>query len=143
MGNMPVIRTTNDSLLRLDYSEPKIVKQLLSNYGMLEKLARRGDTVASAVILDLESALGVSIEELIRDKKKGVICPDNAPLTEAQFISVVYVLLFGYQQIEVAFILGVSKQDVSANISRGLDRMCKYLEGRNEKAEKEKGRYGG
>lgn len=142
MGSV-IIKTTNDRLLNLNYADPEVIKQLLSNYGTVAKLARKGDTVASAVIIDLENALGVSIEELIRDKKRGLRIRNKSVLTEAQFISVVYVLLFGYQQIEVAFILGVSKQDVSANISRGLDRMCKYLEGRNEKAEKEKGRYGG
>lgn len=50
------VKTINDRLLNVDYSDPEEVKKIISSWGMVEKLAEGGDTVASAILVDLQSA---------------------------------------------------------------------------------------
>ena len=88
------VKTINDRLLNVDYSDPEELKMIISNWGMMEKLAEGGDTVASAILVDLQRAIGVSISEFGENKKAGFDTSriEKGVLTEAQFISLVYVL---------------------------------------------------
>lgn len=133
------VKTLNDRLLQVDYSDPEEIRSILSNWDKMEKLAEGGDTVASAILVDLQRAIGVSITEFGRNKKAGfeVDKVSSGVLTEAQFISVVYVLGLGYRQDEIAFVLGCTKQTVNIHIARGLKRVCRFLEG-SCKADEEK-----
>ena len=65
------VKTTNDRLLEIDYSDTEAVKKIISSWGMVEKLAEGGDTVASAILVDLQTAIGVSITEFGENKKVG------------------------------------------------------------------------
>lgn len=135
------VKTLNDRLLQTNYAEPEEIKAIISNWSMMEKLAESGDTVASAVLVDLQRAIGVNISAFEKNKKIGfdVSRINKGILTEAQFISLVYVLGLGYRQDEIAFVLGCKKQTVNVHIARALNRVCKFLEGKDEKNNK-KGR---
>lgn len=130
MGSVRV-KTINDRLLGIDYSDPEELKMIISNWGMMEKLSEGGDTVASSILVDLQRAIGVSISEFGENKKVGFDASrsEKGVLTEAQFISLVYVLGLGYRQDEIAFVLGCKKQTVNIHIHRALVRICKFLEG--------------
>ena len=134
------VKTINDRLLNVDYSDPEEVKKIISSWGMVEKLAEGGDTVASAILVDLQSAIGVSITEFGENKKVGfdVSRISRGVLTEAQFISLVYVLGLGYRQDEIAYVLGCKKQTVNVHIQRALKRICRFLEKEDSKGEKNK-----
>lgn len=133
------VKTINDRLLNVDYADPEEIKMIISNWGMMEKLAEGGDTVASAILVDLQRAIGVSISEFGENKKAGfdVSKIEKGVLTEAQFISLVYVLGMGYRQDEIAFVLGCKKQTVNIHVHRALVRICKFLEGERVKDGKE------
>ena len=51
------VKTTNDRLLEIDYSDTEAVKKLISSWGMVEKLAEGGDTVASAILVLIYSGV--------------------------------------------------------------------------------------
>lgn len=134
------VKTTNDRLLEIDYSDTEAVKKIILSWGMVEKLAEGGDTVASAILVDLQTAIGVSITEFGENKKVGfdVSRINRGVLTEAQFISLIYVLGLGYRQDEIAYVLGCTKQTVNVHIQRALKRICRFLEKEDSKGEKNK-----
>lgn len=134
------VKTLNDRLLNVDYSDPEELKKIIISWGMVEKLAEGGDTVASAILVDLQRAIGVSITEFGENKKAGfdVSKIHKGVLTEAQFISLVYVLGLGYRQDEIAYVLGCKKQTVNVHIQRALKRICRFLEKEDSKDEKNK-----
>lgn len=135
------INTVNDRLLYLKYSEPEVMKQIISNWSVMESLTLRGDTVATAILIDIERALGVTLLELEQCKKIGLKwCKGKTVLTEPQFISIVYCLGLGYTRREVGFILGCERQAVDVHINKGIKRICKYLEGKWHEQNQEKGR---
>ena len=129
------VKTTNDRLLEIDYSDTEAVKKIISSWGMVEKLAEGGDTVASAILVDLQTAIGVSITEFGENKKVGfdVSRINRGVLTEAQFISLIYVLGLGYRQDEIAYVLGCKKQTVNVHIQRALKRICRFLENKKKR----------
>lgn len=136
------INAVNDILLYLDYSKPETIKQLISNWSVMESLTQRGDTVAIAIVIDIERALGVSLREIIAYKKRGLSWDkDKGVLTEPQFISIIYCLGLGYTRKEIAFVLGCERQAVDIHISKGIKRICRYLEGNlyEENEEKKRG----
>lgn len=125
------INAVNETLLYLDYSKPETMKQIISNWSVMESLTFRGDTVAVAIMVDIERALGVSLSEIIHYKKRGLRWnKDKCILTEPQFISIVYCLGLGYSRREIAFVLGCERQAVDIHISRGIKRICRFLEGK-------------
>lgn len=134
------VKTLNDRLLNVDYSDPEELKKIIISWGMVEKLAEGGDTVASAILVDLQRAIGVSITEFGENKKAGfdVSKIHKGVLTEAQFISLVYVLGLGYRQDEIAYVLGCKKQTVNVHIQRALKRISRFLEKEDSKDEKNK-----
>lgn len=132
------VKTINDRLLGVDYSDTEALKMIVSSWGLVEKLVEKGDTVASAILCDLQKSIGVNISDFEVNKKVGFEKWRTGVLTEAQFISLVYVLGLGYRQDEVAFILGCKKQTVNVHIQRALKRLGKYLEKGEEKDEPNK-----
>ena len=48
-----VRNVVNDQLLRLSYKDPKNIKRFLRNWGGLEGLSEKGDTVATCALTDL------------------------------------------------------------------------------------------
>ena len=121
------IKTTNEQLLNLDYSDPEVIKSLIKNCSMIERLARKGDPVAPCILVDLEKALGVNISDM--GKQDFELNRSSKVLTDNQFICVVYVLGMGYSQDDIAYVLGCTKKVVNLHIARGLRKICIYLEG--------------
>lgn len=119
---------TNDYLLDIEYSKPKVIKDLLHNWKGLERLSLKGDRVATCVLVDLKRALGFDV--IAVDRKHYIKMPDyrnKEVLTYNQWVSVVFVLVLGYTQPEVAHIFGIAQQGISRNISTGVKRIAKYL----------------
>ena len=118
----------NDNLLQIDYGKPKAIKDLLHNWKALEKLSLKGDRVATCILVDFKRALGFDVVGV--DKKYYVQMPEyrnKEVLTYNQWVSVVFVLVLGYTQPEVAHIFGIAQQGISRNISTGVKRISKYL----------------
>lgn len=119
---------TNDYLLDIEYSKPKVIKDLLHNWKGLERLSLKGDRVATCVLVDLKRALGFDV--IAVDRKHYIKMPDyrnKEVLTYNQWVSVVFVLVLGFTQPEVAYIFGIAQQGISRNISTGVKRIAKYL----------------
>lgn len=55
-----VRNVVNDQLLRLSYKDPKNIKRFLRNWGGLEGLSEKGDTVATCILTDLKTVRGVN-----------------------------------------------------------------------------------
>ena len=149
MGSF-VVKTINDRLLNVDYSDIEEVKLIISNWSMIRRLSEDGDTVASAILSDIHRAIGVNIADLEDSKKIGFDKSkvNEGVLTEAQFVSLVYVLGMGYRQDEIAYVLGCTKQTVNVHIQRALKRVCRFLEGEKiqgngKKGKKKRRRSGG
>ena len=137
------VKTTDERLLNMDYSDPEIIKSLIRNWSMIERLAQKGNPVAPCILVDLEKALGVNISEMGVDKHKFELNRDSDVLTDLQFICVVYVLGMGYSQDEIAFVLGCTKKVVNLHIARGLRKICIYLEGEEAVKKSDKKKRGG
>lgn len=132
------VKTINDRLLNVDYSDPELIKSLIKNWSMMERLAEKGDTVAPCILMDLERAIGVNLGEMAEDKYRGFkLSRGESVLTDPQFISIVYVLGLGYFQEEIAYVLGCTKKVVNVHISRGIKRIMVFLEGEEAIQERE------
>lgn len=119
---------SNDDLLNIDYSKPKVIKDLLHNWKGLEKMSIKGNRVATCILVDFKRALGFDVISV--DKKHYVRMPEyrnKEVLSYNQWVSVVFVLVLGYSQPEVAHIFGIAQQGISRNISTGVKRIAKYL----------------
>ena len=123
-----VRNVVNDSLLRLSYKDPKNIKRFLRNWGGLERLSEKGDTVATCILADLKTVTAIDLEiydkshreEFNRAYKKG-------KLSHYQYMSIAYVLVLGYTQDELAFVMGVDQSVISKNINSGVKRIQREL----------------
>ena len=119
---------SNDDLMRVDYSKSKVIKDLLHNWKGLERMSLKGDRVATCILVDLKEAIGLDVIKV--DKKdyiKMIQYRNKEVLTEDEFIAVVFVLVLGYSQPEVAHIFDCSRQWVGKNIKFGLWKISRYL----------------
>ena len=121
----------NSSVLELDYGNPQIIKKLLRNWSGMEALSLKGDRNATCVLADLKDATGIDLDGFDKRNFHTFIEKRNkAVLSEAQFISISFVLVLGYSQPEVGYIMGIAHQNVSKGINSGVNRISQYLEGR-------------
>ena len=126
---MGVVRNlVNIQLLRLSYKDPKNIKNLLRNWGGLESLSYKGDTVATSILADLKMVTGIDVEKFNRaDKEAFNLGYLNGKLSHYQYMSIAYTLVLGYTQEEVAWVMGVDQSVVSKNINSGIRKMQKEL----------------
>ena len=126
---MGVVRDpVNDQLLRLSYKDPKNIKNFLRNWGGLESLSRKGDTVATCILVDLKLVTGIDLEKFDRRNRKLFnLCYLNGKLSYYQYMSIAYTLVLGYSQQDIAFVMGVDQSVVSKNINSGVKRIQKEL----------------
>ena len=127
---MGIVRNTvNDQLLRLSYKDPKNIKNFLRNWGGLESLGRKGDTVATCILVDLKIVTGIDIDKFNRKNKEefnlGYL---NGKLSHYQYMSIAYTLVLGYSQQEVAWVMGVDQSVVSKNVNSGIKKIQKELQ---------------
>ena len=121
--------TVNDQLLRLSYKNPKHIKSFLKNWGGLESLSLKGDTVATCILIDLKAVTGIDIskyERLDREEfNKGYL---NGKLSQYQYMGIVYTLVLGYSQEEIAYVMGVDRSVISKNINSGIKKIQRELQ---------------
>ena len=94
---------------RIDYSNPKVIKNVLFNYDELMRLARKGDQVAAIVCVDVKQA--VHVEKVLTFKQRR------------------YLGLWwqGFNTIEIAAMYHISHVAVINIINRGFVRISNYL----------------
>lgn len=118
----------NDSLLRLSYRDSKNIRFFLKNWGWLEGLSHNGDTVATCILADLKVVTGIDIDKFNRtDRTEFNLGYLDGKLSHHQYMSIAYVLVLGYSQQEVAWIMGVDQSVISKTINNGIYRIQKEL----------------
>ena len=123
-----VRNTVNDQLLRISYKDPNNIRSLLKNWGALESLSLKGDTVAICILTDLKTVTGIDIDLYKREDREAFIGRyKQGRLSYLQYVSIAFVLVLGYSQIEVAFVFGVSHQAVSKAIQKGIEKIQYWL----------------
>ena len=121
---------TNDELLRMSYSDPKNIKHFLRNWGGLESLSLKGDTVATCILLDLKTVTGIDPALYSRESRwRFDESYHNGKLSYYQFMSIAYTLVLGYSQADMAYVMGVDQSVISKNINTGIKRIIRELEG--------------
>lgn len=126
---MGIVRNiVNDQLLRLSYKDPKNIRNFLRNWGGLESLSLKGDTVATSILVDLKMVTGIDPKKYDRRKKSTfTIGYLDGKLSYYQYMSIAYTLVLGYSQDEVAYAMGVDQSVVSKNINSGIRKIQKEL----------------
>lgn len=120
--------TANTGLLDVDYSKEKVVKDLLRNWSGLESMSLRGDRVATCVLADLKRVTGIDINQYNPQNRELFNLRYNlGVLSHYQYMSIVYTLVLGYSQHEVAYVMGTDQSVVAKNIRRGIKRLCSEL----------------
>lgn len=118
----------NEQLLRVSYRDPKNIKNFLRNWGGLENLSLKGDTVATCILLDLKTVTGIdpnTYNSGNRDKfNLGYL---KGRLSHYQYMSIAYVLVLGYSQEDIAWVMGVTQSVVSKNINSGIKKIQREL----------------
>ena len=123
-----VRNTVNDQLLRLSYKEPKNIKNFFRNWGGLKSLSRKGDTVATCILVDLTIVTGIDVDKYDKNNKTEFnLLYLKGKLSHYQYMSIAYTLVLGYSQEEVAYVMGVDQSVVSKNINSGIKKIQKEL----------------
>lgn len=118
----------NVQLLRVSYREDKNIRNFLRNWGGLESLSRKGDTVATCILVDLKMVTGIDLEKYNRlDRTEFNNAYVNGKLSQYQYMSIAYTLVLGYSQAEIAYVMGVDQSVISKNINSGVKRIQKEL----------------
>lgn len=118
----------NNQLLRMSYKEPRNIRNFLKNWSGLESLSLQGDTVAMCILADLKQVTGIEPERFNRHNKEAFNQRYiKGRLSHYQYMSIAYVLVLGYSQEEVAYVMGVDQSVVSRNINSGIKRIQKEL----------------
>lgn len=124
-----VRNTINDQLLRLSYKDPHNIRHFLRNWGGLESLSLKGDTVATCILLDLKTVTGINPEKFHRgDREEFNLGYLDGKLTHYQYMSIAYTLVLGYSQEELAWVMGVDQSVVSKNINNGIKKIQQELQ---------------
>ena len=97
-----VRNVVNDQLLRLSYKDPKNIKRFLRT------------------AIDLDKYHKSDRAEFNKAYRKG-------KLSHYQYMSIAYVLVLGYTQDELAFVMGVDQSVLSKNINSGIKRIQREL----------------
>lgn len=127
MGAM-VRDKVNVQLLRVSYREDKNIRNFLKNWGGLESLSRKGDTVATCILVDMKMVTGIDLDKYDRlDRTEFNNAYVNGKLSQYQYMSIAYTLVLGYSQAEIAFVMGVDQSVISKNINSGIKRIQKEL----------------
>lgn len=119
MGNVREI--INYSLLRVSYKDKKQLKRLLRMWGTLDELGDKGDAVAICILIDLKRVTGIDPDKYKRSNRKlfneGY---KDGVLSFTQYMAIAYILVLGYSQEDLAYVMGVDQSVISRNINSGL-----------------------
>lgn len=120
--------TINIQLLRMSYKDPNNIRNILKNWSGLESLSRKGDTVATCILVDMKMVTGIDLDKYDRlDRTEFNNAYVNGKLSQYQYMSIAYTLVLGYSQAEIAFVMGVDQSVISKNINSGISRIQKEL----------------
>lgn len=123
-----VRNVVNDQLLRLSYKDPKNIKRFLRNWGGLEGLSEKGDTVATCILTDLKTVTAIDMDKYHKsDRAEFNKAYRKGKLSHYQYMSIAYVLVLGYTQDELAFVMGVDRSVISKNIDSGVKKIQREL----------------
>lgn len=123
-----VRNTVNDQLLSMSYADKNNLKQFLRNWGALESLCYRGDSVAICILADLKKVTGIDLDKFDkRDRTAFNMGYQDGILSQYQYMAVAYCLVLGYSQSELAYVMGVDQPVVNINLQRGIKRIQKEL----------------
>lgn len=118
----------NDQLLMLSYKDPKNIKSFLRNWGGLESLSHKGDTVATCILADLKMATGIDLDKYDKHNRRSFnMCYLDGKLSYYQYMAIAYTLVLGYSQEDVAYVMGVDQPVVNINIKRGIKKIQREL----------------
>jgi len=124
-----VRNTLNDQLLRLSYKDPHNIRHFLRNWGGLESLSSKGDTVATCILLDMKRVTGIDPEKFHRgDREEFNLGYLDGKLSHYQYMSIAYTLVLGYSQEELAWVMGVDQSVVSKNINNAIKKIQQELQ---------------
>lgn len=123
-----VRNVVNDQLLMLSYRDPKNIKSFLRNWGGLESLSHKGDTVATCILVDLKEVTGIDLDKYDKNNRRafnmGYL---DGKLSYYQYMAITYTLVLGYSQEDVAYVMGVDQPVVNINIKRGIKKIQREL----------------
>ena len=123
-----VRNVVNDQLLMLSYRDPKNIKSFLRNWGGLESLSHKGDTVATCILVDLKAVTGIDLDKYDKNNRRafnmGYL---DGKLSYYQYMAITYTLVLGYSQEDVAYVMGVDQPVVNINIKRGIKKIQREL----------------
>ena len=124
----PARENYNSQLLSMSYRDRNNIKQFLRNWGSLESLSLKGDTVATCILVDLKQVTGIDLDKFDRlDRDKFNKRYKLGKLSQYQYMAIVYVLVLGYTQFDVAYVMGVDQSVISKNINSGIKKIQREL----------------
>lgn len=124
----PIRDQYNSQLLNMSYKDRNNIKQFLRSWGSLESLSLRGDTVATCILVDLKEVTGIDLDNYDRhNRDKFNIGYKNGRLSKYQYMAISYVLVLGYSQADVAYVMGVDQSVISKNINSGIKKIIREL----------------
>ena len=124
----PARENYNSQLLSMSYRDRNNIKQFLRNWGSLESLSLKGDTVATCILVDLKQVTGIDLDKFDRlDRDKFNKRYKLGKLSQYQYMAIAYVLVLGYTQFDVAYVMGVDQSVISKNINSGIKKIQREL----------------
>ena len=86
-----VRNVVNDQLLRLSYKDPKNIKRFLRNWGGLDGLSEKGDTVATCILTDLKTVTAIDLDKYHKsDRAEFNKAYRKGKLSHYQYMSIAY-----------------------------------------------------
>ncbi|MCL8207748.1 MAG: sigma-70 region 4 domain-containing protein [Actinomycetia bacterium] len=118
------MRTSEEALLNaFPYESFAAVKRAVRILPQLISRAQDGDQAASALVMDIERAMGIRVDPRTFTYR----ATHNDVLTETQQQAVWLHLVLGYKLREVAGRTGISPQAVNRRVTIAIERMMKFL----------------
>ena len=95
---------------------------------MLEGLSEKGDKVDTFILTDLKTVTAIDLDKYHKsDRAEFNKAYRKGKLSHYQYMSIAYVLVLGYTQDELAFVMGVDQSVISKNINSGIKRIQREL----------------
>jgi DNA-directed RNA polymerase specialized sigma24 family protein len=98
---------------KIDYENIRSIRALCRQYFNLKELARKGDTVAHSILLDIQAGIN--------------------SLTQRQREAIMLSLIFSFTQSETAEVMGVSQQRITFLTMSGLEGIKTFLIGERKR----------
>lgn len=122
------VRTVNDNLLNLSYKNRRNLKAFFRNWTGLETLSHKGDTVATCILADLKKVTGIDTSLYDKDDRREFNAQyEKGRLNDNEYIALAYVLVLGYMQEEVAYMMDMTQQGVDWYLKSAISKVQNAL----------------